>query len=346
MPALSLPRTLTVTAWSVCIGALGLVVALLLDIPAAPLTGPALAVSIAGLAGLEVDVDARLRELCFIVLGVGIGGGFNTEATAAVLRWPLAFVALAAGLYATLVICREVMARFFDFPRRDAILASAPGHLSFVMSLAADARADVGRIAVVQSIRLLALTLAVPLVAHLMGFEIDITGFAGGNPMSLPPVVALGVLGLGLGLVFRRLKLPAPLLLGAMAISGGAHLGGAVDGGLPKYLLLPAFMVMGTLIGARFSGITPRALVSALGAGGCVTVVATVIAAAAAMPVAAFLGMPPAAVLAAFAPGGFETMIALGVALGGDPGFVAACHIMRLLILAVLIPFTFGRARA
>ena len=143
MPALSLPRTLTVTAWSVCIGTLGLVAALLLDIPAAPLTGPAIAVSIAGLAGLEVDVDARLRELCFIVLGVGIGGGFNTEATAAVLRWPLAFVALGAGLYATLVICREVMARFFDFPRRDAILASAPGHLSFVMSLAADARAVV-----------------------------------------------------------------------------------------------------------------------------------------------------------------------------------------------------------
>ena len=61
MPALSLPSTLIVTARSVCIGALGLVLALLLDIPAAPLTGPAIAVSIAGLAGLCVDVDARLR---------------------------------------------------------------------------------------------------------------------------------------------------------------------------------------------------------------------------------------------------------------------------------------------
>ena len=54
--------------------------------------------------------------------------------------------------------------------------------------------------------------------------------------------------------------------------------------------------------------------------------------------------MPLAHVLVAFAPGGLETMIAMGVVLGVVPGFVAACHIARLLVLSVLLPFLISRA--
>ncbi len=36
-------------------------------------------------------------------------------------------------------------------------------------------------------------------------------------------------------------------------------------------------------------------------------------------------------------------MIALAAALGANPGFIAACHIIRLLILSVLIPVALHR---
>jgi len=55
------------------------------------------------------------------------------------------------------------------------------------------------------------------------------------------------------------------------------------------------------------------------------------------------LGMPLAHVLVAFAPGGLETMIALGAVLAVVPGFVAACHIMRLVVLSVLLPAMLAR---
>ncbi|MEC9312380.1 MAG: AbrB family transcriptional regulator, partial [Pseudomonadota bacterium] len=38
-----------------------------------------------------------------------------------------------------------------------------------------------------------------------------------------------------------------------------------------------------------------------------------------------------------FSPGGLETMIILGAALGADPTFVAAAHLFRLMVLAVVL---------
>ena len=64
-----------------------------------------------------------------------------------------------------------------------------------------------------------------------------------------------------------------------------------------------------------------------------------------AVPVSMFLDMPLPHVLVAFAPGGLETMIVMGAVLGANPGFVAACHVGRLLVLSALIPFVAARAR-
>ena len=45
----------------------------------------------------------------------------------------------------------------------------------------------------------------------------------------------------------------------------------------------------------------------------------------------------------AFAPGGLQTMVALCAVLAVVPGFVAACHIMRLVVLSFLLPVMLSR---
>jgi hypothetical protein len=37
-------------------------------------------------------------------------------------------------------------------------------------------------------------------------------------------------------------------------------------------------------------------------------------------------------------------MVVMGVVLGADPGFVAACHVARLLFLTALVPAVLARA--
>lgn len=339
-PSLS---SLRATFLTLVLSGLGAALATALAIPAPVLIGPALTVSMAALCGVRLEILAPLRNGAFIILGIGIGSAFDTQAGAAILRWPLAMAALGLSLWISMFLCQWILRHRFGFANRSAVLAAAPGHLSFVMSLAISDGMDTARIGVVQSIRLLALTLIVPVAALIMGFPFAVVAALGGAPMSLLQLAVLGALGAALGVGFGWLRLPAPLLLGGMAVSGVSHVTGVLPGSVPTVLLLPAFLVLGGLIGSRFSGISWSAFRSALGAGLAVTVIASMIAAITAVPVAMFLGMPLVNVLAAFAPGGVETMIALGAALGFDPSFVAACHIMRLVFLTFMIPLAYGR---
>jgi len=336
----SLPRLIWINLRTFGVGALGAALAYAAALPAALLIGPALTVTAAGLAGMRMTLSQPVMQVCFVVLGMAVGSGFTAEAGNALLRWPLAFAALAVALVIIMTLGRLVLARFFGFDTLSAALASAPGHLSFTLAIAAETAGDLPRIAVVQSVRLLALTLSVPFVALAMGITMDPSIMPAGTPMPMLQVLSLAAAGVALGLGFRHLRLPAPILLGPMAASALGHVSGLVTGTLPGWLLMPAFLAMGTLIGTRFSGMRLGDLRQAGLAGLAITVVSVGVAALAALPVALALGMPAAHVLTGFAPGGLETMVALGAAMGANPGFIAACHILRLLILSVLIPLS------
>ncbi|WP_386371745.1 AbrB family transcriptional regulator [Sulfitobacter aestuarii] len=333
------------TALTLAIAAVGAGLFWALSAPVYMLLGPAIAVSVAGLCGMRTGIAPRLRDACFVLLGLGVGAGFDGDALAAMLRWPLAFLLMAVVIWAIMAASQALLVRFFGFERRSALLASAPGHLSFVIAMASDTGADVARISITQSVRLLSLTLLVPFLALAIGVEWSGSLAPPGDKMSALSLLALVPPALALGWLFQRLSVPAPLLLGALTVSGLGHAGGLTPGVVPGWLILPAYLVLGALIGTRFSGMQPRQLLGGLGAGLAMTLVAMSFAGLGALPVAWALGMPLAHVLIAFAPGGLETMIAMGAVLGVVPGFVAACHVARLLVLSILLPVMLAALR-
>ncbi|KZL17907.1 putative ammonia monooxygenase [Pseudovibrio axinellae] len=135
--------------------------------PAAPLTGSALAVSIGGLMGAPVTIPLWLRTSCFVVLGVSIGSGVTPDVVDAAFAWPASFFALGVSLIVSMLLSRALLVRFFGFDAYNASLASSPGHLSYILSMAADSNADVTRIGLAQSTRVLFLTICVPLFVTL-----------------------------------------------------------------------------------------------------------------------------------------------------------------------------------
>ncbi|WP_165899314.1 AbrB family transcriptional regulator [Rhodovulum steppense] len=327
-------------------GAAGAALAALLGVPAPFLTGPALCVTLLALAGAPVALPVWLRDGCFLLIGLNIGAGVTPEAVATAARWPLSLALLALTVLAIMALGARLLVWRFGFDRMSALLAATPGHLSFVLSLSSDVRADLPRVTLIQTIRVLALTLIVPFAAPLIG---------GGALPVLPPgpeAMPLPVLGLvvGLavlaGLLFRRLRVPAALLFGGMAVSALGHASGVVSGAVPAWLAIPAFTVMGTLIGTRFAGVTPRMVWQALGASGLLTLFAALLSLAAAALVAVLLDLPMLTALIAFAPGGLETMMAMSLLLGADPAFVAAHHVFRLLVLTVALPLAVARIGA
>lgn len=330
--------TLIVTTYTLVAGAAGATIGYLVNAPVYVLTGPAVLISLLSVAGLRFALPDRLRDAAFLFIGIGIGAGINSDVAAALLHWPLAFLALGITLVAILFVSRFLLMRFFGLDHQSAVLAATPGHLSFVMSMSASLDLNITNIAVIQSIRVLAMTLLVPFAAVLGGFEIGGDILPPGIPMKQLHFGLLIALSIVAGLICQRLKVPAAMLMGAMIVSSATHLTELTPGTLHPTVALVSFVILGTLIGTRFSGISLSNLRKSALAGLTITVASAALAALAAYPIALALDMPLPHTLVAFAPGGFETMVAMGVVLGASPGFVVACHIARLLILPILVP--------
>ncbi len=336
---------LITTFYTIAIGALGAGGAYYLSFPVFVLTGPAILVSVISLTGIRFIIVPIVRDIAFVLIGIGIGAGLNSEATDAILRWPFAIGALAIMLLIIISLCQFLLVRFFKFDKRSAILAATPGHLSFVIGLGSALGLDVARVAVVQSVRLLALTLLVPLLAVLFGVELGTNILPAGISMQNIDLLGLIALSVVVGQILKRLNVPASVLIGAMLTSAAFHALNLTPGVLPTTIALPCFMVIGTMIGTRFSGITFLQLKNAFLAGLTITGVSIFLTVATAIPVAYYLAITPAHVVVAFAPGGLETMIAMGAVLGANPGFVAACHIGRLLLLPLFVPVFLAKCK-
>ena len=177
-----------------------------------------------------------------------------------------------------------------------------------------------------------------------MGVDLGGSIVPDGPVMGGVTLLVMAVLSVGAGVLLGRIRVPAPMLIGPMLVSSLAHVTGLAPGVLPLWLVMPASVVLGALIGTRFSGVRLDDLTKGLAAGLAVTCLAVGLALLGAIPVAMALGMPLAHILVAFAPGGFETMIAMGSVLGISPGFVAACHMMRLFILSAVLPLMLARS--
>ncbi|XWN31532.1 MAG: AbrB family transcriptional regulator [Devosia sp.] len=319
------------------LGLAGAAVATFLGLPAAALIGAALVTSIAAWSGASLAMDTRLRDAGFLVIGLSLGSGFDEEVLSRAGTFALSLGALCLSILVTLGLGVWLLRTVFRYDRDTAVLASSPGTMSLALSIAADGRGRAEDILVMQSMRLLLIAAVLPLSLRGLGgspFEIE-----PGPVFGIGVLLILAALGVGAALLLKGTAFPAAYLLGGMAVSAIAHVTGLVDGYPPDWLLFAGFTITGSVIGSRFTGIGIRQLLSHTG--GTVVVVGTAIgvSAVAAFLVSQALDLPTGQVWIAFAPGGVEAMAAIGLALGYDPAYVALHHLVRISLLAALIPF-------
>ena len=249
------------------IAALGAALTFVLSFPAPFLTGPAIAVTLAGLAGIRTAAPPRrVRDAVFVILGLTIGQGVTPDVFEAMRAWPVTLAALAGSLFAIIWLTPVLLVRFWSMDATTAFLSSSPGHLSYVLGLSEGVKADLRTVSIVQSIRVLALTLLVPVM-------VTVTGQAPQKALEIPtetapvPLVAMIVAAALAGYLLERLRLPAAYLIGGMLVSVIAHVTGLVSGVMNYWLAAAAFVSLGGLIGSRFSGVTWMQLRHAFGAG-------------------------------------------------------------------------------
>lgn len=325
-------------AATLVLAAAGAAVAAAAGLPAPWLSGSMIATTVASLAGFDTRIPIRLADLTFLIIGLMLGAGVSPELVSGVAAWPLSLVVLLLSVVACFLGVRAFLLHAAGWDRETAFFSAVPGALSYVLAVASLTRADMRRVAVSQSLRVFLLVALLP--GLIAAVEPEVTEPLLAAPLSSPLEIAvLAAAGLAVAFLFRLIKAPAPLLVGALAASAVLHGSGAIAGALPEPVVIAAFVVLGALVGSRFIG-TELALLRQIGLASIgAFLVATGIAALIAVVLALSTGLPVDQAIVAFAPGGLDAMTALALALQMDTAYVAAHQLTRFVAIALVLPF-------
>ena len=331
---------------TLAIGTIGGLLFLVAGLPGGLITGAMLAVGSAAMLGRSMAVPAHLTQAVLVLLGISLGSLMSRQLLQHVGAYPVTIGLLALATFCTTFGSSYYLQRMHGWDRTSAFLAASPGALSQIALLAIEKGADMPAIAVVQTLRVIILTAALPLI-------LVATGLTSSSAPTLTMTVAspLGLVGLigasvAVSLVLRMMNFPASWLFGAMIGSSVLHGAGLIDGGLPPLVRSIALIGIGTLIGSRFSRMRTSTLLRHLTAGLGSFAIAIVISAVFVMLVAWTTNVRFADVLVAYAPGAMDAMLALALTLHIDPIFVGAHHLSRFIFVTIATPgivHLFGR---
>jgi membrane AbrB-like protein len=314
-----------------------------LNLPLPWMLGALFATMVAAVAGLPLAGPARIRATVVAVIGVLLGAGFTPALLQQVGAWSLTLAGLALYLLLSLALLVPWFRRVGGFDRRTAFLAAMPGGLSEMVELAEVARADVPRVILAQSLRI-ATAIAVIAVwfRWIQGVPVgQVTGQAGFAELAAADLMILAgaaVAGSALGLILR---LPAPTLLGPMVVSAALHLTGVTQSAPPAELVVLAQVILGTILGCRFVGISAGALLPAAALSLGATLVMLGLALGFALVLQRLTGQSAEQILLAYAPGGLTEMSLVALALNAEAAFVATHHVVRILLVIVAAPVMF-----
>lgn len=316
-----------------------------LGLPAPWLVGGAAAVTVAALLGAPIAMPAIVCNAGLVIVGMAMGSLVARDALALIGQWPVTMAALAVSLAVIVGATAWVLTRHFGFDRRTAILAATPGHASFIQGLALSGLGDAREVAVVHSIRILTMVIAVPVAIQFAAPEALHTALTAPAEMGWATLAWLSALCIGAGWAAQRLGVPAGFVIGAMIAATATRLGGMTEGAVPAIVVVPGFVVIAALIGSRFAGVTGDLLRRSLAAGLVATVLTVVVSALTAWTTSFLVGFSFGEVWIALAPGGLDAMAVLGLALGYDPAFVMTHHATRLFMLGLAVPVILAAMR-
>ena len=331
---------------TLAIGTVGGTLFLWAHLPGGLISGAMIAVGIAAIAGRPLTMPPILTQTVLVLLGISLGSLVSRQLLQHMGAYPLSIALLALATFCSTFGSSFYLQRVHGWDRTSAFLAGSPGALSQITMLALERGADVSAIAVVQTMRVIILTAALPLLLALTGIAPSSPPTAAivvASPLELAGLISVAV---AVALLLRLIKFPASWMFGAMIASSVLHGTGLIEGGLPPWVRGIALVGIGALIGSRFARMKPKVLLShvnaALGSFAIAIIISAIFVAVIALTTPVRFGD----IIVAFAPGAMDAMLALALTLHIDPIFVGAHHLSRFVFVTIATPgiiHLFGR---
>ena len=315
----------------------------LIQMPLAWMIGAMVFTTVASLAGAPLKASPQIRTCVIPVLGIMLGSAFTPETLDGIGRWLPSLGSMIGYVLFSALVIGALFYRFVGVGPITAFFSATPGGLATMVIIGRDAGGDERAIALTHSVRVLLTVLIIP-----FWFRI----FEGYEPGGMAALGSVSDLGLTDGVVMlltavvgiyggRLIRLPSAQLLGPMILSAVLHAGGFTSSKPPYEIVNIAQVVIGAMIGARFSGIDLRQVFRIMAAAILSTVFLVSLAAAIAALLSEVTELPFRALWLAFAPGGLAEMTLISLSLNIDPAFVSTHHLLRVLFMVLAAPLLF-----
>jgi membrane AbrB-like protein len=316
---------------TLAIGTAGGLLFLWAHLPGGLISGAMAATGIAAICGRQLAVPPIITQAVLVVLGISLGSVVSRQLIAHISAYPITIALLALSTFCATFGSSLYLQRVHGWDRTSAFLAGSPGALSQITMLAVERGADLPAIAVVQTMRVIILTAALPMVLALTGVAPSTSSAI--TLTEAPPIqlVALVAASVALSLILRILKFPASWMFGAMIASSVLHGADLVDGGVPPWVRSVALVGIGALNAALGS------FAVAIAVSGVFVAIITLT-----------THVRFSDTVVAFAPGAMDAMLALALTLHIDPIFVGAHHLSRFVFVTIATPgivHLFGRTQ-
>lgn len=348
MQLLSTRATWAGFALALAIGTIGGAVFAYIRFPLAWMLGAMCACTVATLLRLPVRPVAEVRPFMTAIVGVLLGASFSPEQLASLAGW----LPTLLGLVGYVLVCALFVTPYFrlvagmDLPT--AFFSAMPGGVIEMMLIGEEKGGDGRMIALVHSARILFVVAAVPTI---IAFLADVSIVTGVSTVRLSitqtylvsELLLAGCVVVGM-IAGRILKLPAKYLLGPMLVSAAVHMTGVTDFQPAAEVIIVAQVVHGTLVGCRFTGVSPKRIgVILLVSAGSVTITLA-IALLFALGLDHISPYGVEAILLAYSPGGLNEMSLVALAMDLEVAFVSGHHIVRVILVVALAQLLFRGA--
>src|SRR5258706_3597736 len=166
------------------------------NLPGGLISGAMIAVGIAAIAGRPLTIPPILTQTVLVLLGISLGSLVSRQLLQHMGAYPLSIALLALATFCSTFGSSLYLQRIHGWDQTSAFLAGSPGALSQITMLAVEKGADVPAIAVVQTMRVIILTAALPLLLTLTGIATSSAPTAAGaiaSPLELTELIAASV---------------------------------------------------------------------------------------------------------------------------------------------------------
>lgn len=327
---------------SLLIGLVGSLSFIYLKLPLPWLLGSITAVAIASrISFIPIKNPKMLSPSARSMLGLMIGSAFTPSIiqylgnylVSLIMILPFTIIIAICGIfYYWKILGHDKMTSFFS---------AMPGGLLEMVAIGESMGANVYKITLFQSTRLLLIIFSLPFIIEIVG-GINLKGNRTITaPLKEVPsidlfiLLCMAILGVFMA---KKLRISAPYILGPMIVSMIAHLSGWVTSHPPDEIIKLVQVILGTSVGFVFRGVPFKEIVITILSTLGYFVILSIIAAIFIFIVATITHFDLLSIILAFAPGGQAEINLIAIVVAVNLPYVALHHVFRMFLIMGIAP--------